>query len=318
MSRTLGLSDRSSCEFMDISVVIPTYNRIEKLRHCLESVRDQDFKGEYEVIVVEDDVSQSSRVVVTDVGKLSKKATFRYFSQDHKGPAAARNFGVKEAKADIIAFTDDDCVVPKNWLTSLTLGFEQYKSAGGVGGFMEAPDDELKTNPYARYESYVTHKVYGAGAKEVLGGFEVPTGGTNNIAFKKSVIQEVGGFDETFPVAAGEDADLKLRVVRAGYKILYVPIKVEHYHVLGWKSFVRQSWLRGIGSHYFHKKHGGGLGMFALVGMLMLLPAIFVKDLLKKVPVGVAVLKWVASGVDFVSQLHYRLGVKSSRFKVQS
>lgn len=298
---------------MEISVVIPTYNRFEKLRRCLESVRDQDFKGEYEVLVVEDDASGRSRAVVEDVGRLSKKAPFRYFSQDHKGPATARNRGVSEAKAEIIAFTDDDCVVPKNWLTSLALGFEQYKSAGGVGGYMEAPAETMKCSIFSRYESHVTHKVYGAGSVEVLGGFEVPTGGTNNIAFKKSVIKEVGGFDETFPVAAGEDADLKLRIVSAGYKILYVPIKVAHYHVLGFQAFIRQSWVRGIGSFYFHKKHGGGLGMFALVGMLMLLPAIFVKDLLKKVPVGVAVLKWVASGVDFVSQLHCRLKVKSSK-----
>lgn len=288
---------------MNISVVIPTYNRFEKLRRCLESLANQDFRGEYEVIVVEDDASQSSRSVVNDVGKLSKKAPFRYFSQDHKGPAGARNLGVKEAKAGIIAFTDDDCVVPKNWLSSLTLGFGQYKSAGGVGGYMEAPAETVKTNIFSRYESYVTHKVYGAGPVEILGGFEVPTGGTNNLAFKKSVIEEVGGFDETFPVAAGEDADLKLRVVKAGYKILYVPIKVEHYHVLGWKAFIRQSWLRGVGSYYFHKKHGGGLGTAGLLFATAVLPTVFIKDLLMGVSLDVAFLKMAACFIDFVSQL---------------
>jgi len=124
---------------------------------------------------------------------------------------------------------------------------------------MEAPAAVLKQNIFAQYESYVTRQVYGAGKKEILGSFEVPTGGTNNIAYRKKVLEEIGGFDESFPVAAGEDADLKKRICDRGYQILYLPLKVEHHHDYSWRSFIKQSRSRGVGSIYFHRKHGGGL-----------------------------------------------------------
>ena len=289
---------------MNFSVVVPTYNRPEKLNNCLSSILSQEYRGEFEIIMVEDDASEKSKPIIDS---LNQDGKIRYFSQNHKGPAVARNFGVSKAIYDYIAFTDDDCVVPANWLSAIESGFKQYKNAGAVGGFMEAPTEVLKQNVFSRYESFMTRTVYGTGSKEIFGGFEVPTGGTNNIAYKKSVLSEIKGFDETFPVAAGEDADLKLRVVSKGYKILYIPLKVEHFHLFGWKSFIRQSWIRGIGSYYFHQKHGGGLGLFGILGMLFLLPLIFINDLRKGIPLQIALLKKIACFFDFVSQLKWMM-----------
>lgn len=289
---------------MNFSVVIPTYNRPEKLKNCLMSVLNQEYRGEFEIIVIEDDARELSKSIIDS---LNKEGKIRYFSQNHKGPAVARNLGVKKAVSEYIAFTDDDCTVPSNWLSAIESGFKQYKNAGAVGGFMEAPSEVLKNNAFSRYESFMTRVTYGAGSREILGGFEVPTGGTNNIAYKKKVLEDIGGFDETFPVAAGEDADLKLRAVSKGYKILYIPLKVEHFHLFGWKSFIRQSWVRGIGSYYFHKKHGGGLGVFGILGMLLILPLVFLNDLRKGLSFEIALLKKIACVFDFISQLKWMI-----------
>ncbi|MCG2685869.1 glycosyltransferase [Candidatus Parcubacteria bacterium] len=298
---------------MIFSVIVATYRRPEKLQWCLEALAGQDFpKEDYEIIVVEDEKGGAGQAVV-EVAKAQFKGV-RYLNQDHCGPGAARNSGIAGAKGEVIVFTDDDCVVPEDWLKRIADGFKRFPKAAGVGGYMEAPAAVLKRNIFAQYESYVTRRVYGAGKKEILGGFEVPTGGTNNIAYRKKVLEEIGGFDESFPVAAGEDADLKKRICDRGHQILYLPLKVEHRHDYSWRSFLKQSRDRGVGSTYFHRKHGGGLSKIQMVGILLKSPLMLVNDLLpRKMSVAAAVLKFVVLWVDGITQI--KLKGQSSKLK---
>ncbi len=282
---------------MFISVIIPTLGR-ESLKSCLQSLKEQAYPpDQFEVIVVNDGEH-------TDVAKLVSGYGFQYYSQKHQGPAVARNNGAKMARGEILAFTDDDCRVPTDWLTKLADGYRRFPEAAGVGGYMEAPQELLAVNPYAAYESYITRRVYGAGDAEILGGFEVPTGGTNNLSYKKEIFHRLGGFDEGFPYAAGEDADFKKRVCETGYHLLYLPLKVTHYHNYNLASFIRQNQHRGWGSLYFHRKHGGFFSRLQLVRSLMLLPLILVTDMVfARIGLSVAFLKAVAAAVNYTTQL---------------
>lgn len=284
---------------MFISVVVPTYNRRADLVRCLMALRNQTYpKNSFEVVVVEDGS-------LTDVGDFVRSLgrNFTYFWQDHKGPAAARNQGIEKARGETVAFTDDDCAAPHDWLAKLADGYWRHPAVAGVGGFMEAPEEVLAVNPFARYESFITRQVYGAGEKEVLGGFEVPTGGTNNISYKKELLSRVGGFDEAFPVAAGEDADLKKRICDLGYALLYLPLKVEHYHRYSLSSFLKQGKDRGLGSLYFQAKHGGGLGRLQLAQRISLLPLGLFRDFLAAhLPLETAFLKMVGGFFDYSTQ----------------
>ncbi len=233
---------------MTFSVIIPTYNRKELLKQCLSSLFAQTFpKNEYEVIVV-DDGSTDGTV------EFLKSQSALWRTQNHKGPAAARNFGVKQAQREIIAFADDDCVPPADWLEKLYDGFKRHPEVAVVSGYQEAQEEILQKNLVAQYERFQTRELYGGKDKEIVGGFETPGGVTNNMAVKRQVFDKVGLFDENFPVPGGEDADLKKRIADAGFKFLYIPLKVEHHQEYSLRGFLRQQKTRGIGARFFREK----------------------------------------------------------------
>ena len=237
---------------MYISIVIPTHNRKELLHRCLEAATQQDYP-DYEVIVVDDGSTDGT-------GEMVRREfpQVRYIRQEpNRGPAAARNQGIEVATGEIIAFTDDDCLIPVDFLSRLADGYRRYPKVAGVGGYQEAPDEVLHHNPFARYEAYMTRQFYKAAPQEYLGGFECPAGGTNSMSYLKNVLLEVGGFDESFPCAAGEDADLKWRIVEKGYQLLYIPVKVIHLHPYSLRSFWSQQVRRGVGAAYFERKYSG-------------------------------------------------------------
>ncbi|MFN3704674.1 MAG: glycosyltransferase family 2 protein [Thermoflexales bacterium] len=237
---------------MRISLVVPTHNRKDTLHRCLAAATDQDYP-DYEVIVVDDGSTDGTGEMVQ-----REFPQVRYIRQEPNwGPAAARNRGIEAAAGDIIAFTDDDCLLPPDFLSRLADGYRRYPEVAGVGGYLEAPDELLQSNPFAQYEAYVTHRVYHAGPEEYLGGFECPAGGTNSMSYRRRVLLEVGGFDESFPYAAGEDADLKWRVVQRGYRLLYVPMKVVHLQSYDFRHFWRQQRRHGQGAIYFERKYRG-------------------------------------------------------------
>lgn len=262
-----------------ISVVIPTFRRKEKLRKTLDSVLNQTLK-DYEVIVVEDGSNDGTKELLEEYQK--KYSNIHYYYQENAGPAKARNLGIGNSKGDTIAFTDDDCVVPNNWLERIQDGYKKHPEVVGVGGFLEASDQELSSNVYARYERFASLRAYHNKDKEVVGGFECPAGGTNNLSYQKKVIEEVGGFDVSFPVAAGEDADIKKRITDKGHKILYVPLKVEHHQDYYFNGFMKQSFNRGLGSFYFQKKWSNPPSTLSIYKqMFLLLPKLPLNLILK-------------------------------------
>ena len=261
-----------------ITVVIPTYNRETGLMRVLNSLTAQTEK-DFEVVVVEDGSRVAEKVVNDFKPKLQN---LRYHWQENSGPARARNQGIKLATANLIAFTDDDMKLPADWLEKLLDGFDRHPEVVGVGGYMKAPEEVFQSSKFAQYEWFVSHDIYHADSREKVGGFENPAGGTNNLAFKKEVLEEVNGFDENFPVPAGEDADLKKRLTDKGYKLLYLPLQADHYQPYGLKRFIRQSFVRGVGTYYFVNKHEGKILRRTIYSRFLVLPIQLLIDLTKK------------------------------------
>ncbi len=233
-----------------ISVVVPTYNRAELLRECLKALTNQDYSG-CEIIVVDDGSTDGTREMVA-----AEFPRVRYLWQANRGPAAARNTGIRAGTGEIVAFTDDDCVPPPDWLSQLAAGYARHPDVAGVGSYLDPPDEALAGNAIAQFEYYLSHVVYAAGDREYLGGFECPAGGTNSMSYQRSILEELGGFDESFPYAAGEDTELKWRVCQAGHRLLYVPSRVIHLRPYTWEAFRRQQITHGRGAVHFECKHG--------------------------------------------------------------
>ena len=253
------------------SVVVPTHNRKALLRRCLRALVHQQYP-DYEIIVVDDGSTDGTGDMVQ-----REFPQVRYIRQEPTlGPAAARNRGVHVARGEIVAFTDDDCVPPPDWLARLAQGFADYPQAAAVGGIQEASEQVLRTRVLARYERFVTRRVYGLGEAPVVGS--PAPGGTNNLAVRRDLLLEIGGFDETFPVAAGEDADLLRRLAKRGYVTVTLPLKVTHLQSYTWTSFVRQQIRRGIGAAYFHHKWGELSPVGREVLRLFAAPLVWLRD----------------------------------------
>ena len=256
---------------MRVSVVVPTCNRRELLERVAEAVLRQTLPPDrYELIVVDDGSSDGTEALGAE---LARRGNVRFVRQANRGAAAARNRGIREATGDAVAFTDDDCLVPSDWLERLAEGYARHPEVAGVGGRIEPPPEALRSSAVARYEALVARQVFGAGDEEVLGGFECPAGGTNNMSYRRQALLEVGGFDEAFPPFVwGEDADLKLRLTQRGARLLYIPVAVTHLRDYGLRPFLRQCCQRGRGEAHFRLKHHGCRGWAAQVRRLLLAP----------------------------------------------
>ena len=257
---------------MRFSVVVPTHNRRDLLERVVAAILDQTLPREHYELIVVDDGSRDGSEALGEA--LAGRLGFKFIRQDNRGPAAARNRGIAEATGEVVAFTDDDCLVPRDWLERLADGYRRHSQVAGVGGGLRAPEEVLARSAVARLEAFIAREVYGVGGEERLGGFECPAGGTNNMSYRREVLLEVGGFDESFgPDVSGEEADLKLRITQRGGLLLYVPVWVEHLRDYSLGCHLRQSFQRGRGEAHFRLKHEGRRGWLRALVRLAAAPA---------------------------------------------
>jgi glycosyltransferase involved in cell wall biosynthesis len=233
---------------MFISVIVPTYNRGATLDLCLQALLAQDYL-EYEIILSDDGSTDDTPKVA------AKFPPVKYIRGENHGPAAARNRGIGQARGEVIAFTDDDCLVPPNWLSRLADGYARHPEVAGVGGYLEPTDEALANSILARFERYESKHNHRFSDSEYVGGLDSPGGGTSNMSYYRDILQKLRGFDESFPYAAAEDADLRSRICQTGARLLFIPVKVTHLRAYSWDSFRRQYVTHGRGVVHFERKH---------------------------------------------------------------
>jgi MoaA/NifB/PqqE/SkfB family radical SAM enzyme/GT2 family glycosyltransferase len=250
---------------MDISVIIPTYNRKKSLRKCLDSLLAQDYpRDRFEILVVDDGSADGTRQMLDE---LSQTFLFlRWFSQPHKGPAAARNLGLREASADIVGFADDDCILEKDWVRKMT---EAHREDGvlAVGGLTKVAEHNIR----ACVSQFLSD---GAIQAQIAGKKEVIFFPTCNVSLKKSFLRG-DSFDESFLFPGGEDLDFFWRLFKKDHRLIYKEdIVVFHDRHPGLVSFLRQAYRYGRGNYlvqHYHKDHpllkelktGGALSFWA-------------------------------------------------------
>ena len=234
---------------MDVSVIIPTYNREEKLRECLESLFNQDYPQENFEIIVVDDGSTDGVKEMLDI-LLAKRPNLSYFFQCHRGSAAARNVGIKQAKAEIIGFTDDDCIVGRDWISKIVEAHRLEYDTLAIGGLTKVNSRNIK--------AIVSQSLSNGAIKaNINGNKEIIFFPTCNVSLKKKYLTEE--FNELFPLPGGEDLDFFWRFFKKGYKLIYnQDIEVLHNCHPNFLSFLKQAYRYGRGNYlvqHIHKDH---------------------------------------------------------------
>ncbi|VAW34832.1 Glycosyl transferase, family 2?, partial [hydrothermal vent metagenome] len=225
------------------SIIVPTYNRPRRLASCLRALADLDYpRDQYEVIVVDDGSVQSSEEMVAS---FADKICVQYVYQENQGPAVARNNGARMANGRFLAFTDDDCVPSASWLHQLAsqLISEPQKMVGGY------TRNALSRNPFSITSQLLIDYLYHHfNRTESRARFFT----SNNFVVSADLFWQVGGFDETMPLAAGEDREFCDRWLESGFGMIYLPRAVIfHAHKLGIRSFWRQHFNYGRGAWHY-------------------------------------------------------------------
>jgi glycosyltransferase involved in cell wall biosynthesis len=189
----------------NVSVLVTVRNVEQYIDYCLTSLLDQTF-NDFEIIVVDDASNDNTK---EKIEKFSDKR-IRYFrNKNWLGLSQSRNECLKHANGDYVFFTDGDCVVSKNWIEE---GLRYLKTTDCIG---------IEGKTY-----YVSKEYKPTRSDDVV---ENKTGGqfmTCNIAYKKKVLQSIGGFDARFTFH--EDRDLALRALKRG-KIRFNPQMIVYH-----------------------------------------------------------------------------------------
>ncbi|WP_162176586.1 glycosyltransferase [Deinococcus frigens] len=241
-----------------VSVVVATRNRPEQLPRLLDSLLGLNYPN-YEVIVVDNAPADESSFQVIRA-RQEGEPRLRYAREDTPGLSNARNCGVMQASGEIVAITDDDVQPDKDWLLELARGFGAGDRVGCVtgailamrldtsaqvwieqyGGFNKGFEVNLfdmhQHRPASRLYPYAAG-IFGSGA---------------NIAFRKDVLQAVGGFDPALGAGTagmgGEELALFVRLLSEGHQIAYRPAAfLYHAHHEQYEALRRQMYSYGAG-----------------------------------------------------------------------
>ena len=266
---------------VDVSVVIPTYNRRELLLQCLHSLGRQSLgRDRFEVVVASDGSTDGTPAAARAAG-AELGLHLVVVEARRGGPGHARNRGLAEARGTVIAFTDDDVEHEPGWLAAGLAGFADDK-VGGVEG---------RTEPVMGDESLFRFNL------ENRDGGNYPT---CNMFYLRQALDRAGGFDTRFR-RVREDTDLALRVMAAGFRIGFAPDAVVYHRAHHTRPDVPfQVAAETLDSFYLCAKHPDRRefrprpypGDLVKAALAVAAPALALTGLL--VPAGLAVLGYAA------------------------
>ena len=229
-----------------ISIVVATRDRPAALERCLTALSWQT-AHDLEVVVV-DDASARPAAVVEAATRYGPQPRTRVVAGAGRGPAGARNLGASAARGAIVLFTDDDCIPGPRWAQLLAAACADGAAAAGT----------TVADPHAgraaTASQLITHTLQVASLDPATGllGFAP----TCNLACHADVVRAVP-FDESFPLAAGEDRDWCSRIAAAGIELRHVAeATVEHRPQLGVGGLARQGVRYGRGAVRFRAAAG--------------------------------------------------------------
>jgi GT2 family glycosyltransferase len=249
-----------------VTVVVCTRDRPRSLARCLGALAELHYDP-FEVVVVDNaPTTNETFAVVLDCSEADPRV--RYVRELRPGLSCARNRGLHEARGELIAFTDDDVLVDPRWLDGVVRGFGRSPSVACVTGLV--PSARLENAEQRYFDRRVSWAVSctprrydqrDAANESPLYPYAAGQFGTGaNFAFRTATLRALGGFDEALgagsPAGGGEDLDVFVRTILAGYELAYEPAAIVwHEHRVELGQLRRQLFNYGVGLAAFATKY---------------------------------------------------------------
>lgn len=225
------------------------YNRPDEIGELLESLLSQDYKSEYEIVIVEDGSSLSSQNVIEG---YKDKLPITYLQKPNTGPGDSRNFGMKHAKGNYFIVLDSDCILPPHYISFMnaSLQKEYVHCFGGPDAAHESFSIVQKAINYAMTSFFTTGGI--RGSKKSLNKFQPRS---FNMGISKKAFEATKGYGNIHP---GEDPDLTFRIWNKGFKTKLIPeAYVYHKRRIDWNKFYIQVNKFGMVRPILNSWHAG-------------------------------------------------------------
>ncbi|HVG74958.1 MAG TPA: glycosyltransferase family A protein [Thermoleophilaceae bacterium] len=233
---------------MEVTVVVPTSGRAGYLEVTLDSLRGQRTSVPHELLVVDDGSTDGTPAVAERFGARIVR------HEERRSLNAARNTGVREARGELIAFVDDDVHAPPGWLDAIAEGARRHPDAEAFGGPIRARFEGHAPRGCGREDPPITTLDLGAEDREA----EMVWGA--NFAIRRSAVDRVGEFDESFARGHGDEEEWLMRLRAAGGRIVYLAdAGLDHRRApgdSGLASLARAAYHRGRGARSSDRRHG--------------------------------------------------------------
>lgn len=223
-----------------VSVVVPSFNCEKTIARCIECILAQSHPV-YEIIIVDDGSTDRTAEIIRTF------KTVKYLYQPNAGPASARNLGGKEADGEFIFFTDSDCLPGKNWIGESLKHFKKPDVAVVSGSYGIS-------NPQSRLARCIHQEILFR-HKRLMPAYP-KSFGSYNFGIKREVFRQIGGFNESYRQASGEDNDLSYKVLKQGFRIYFEPEStVDHFHPTRVFQYLKEQFRHGFWRAKIYKLH---------------------------------------------------------------
>ncbi len=214
---------------MFFSLIIPVYNRPDEVDELLESLSQQDYTENFEVVIVEDGSSLRCDDVVR---KYAGKLHLSYCYKENSGPGDSRNYGMKKANGDYFIIFDSDCIIPKQYLSEVDLALKRnyVDCFGGPDKALDSFSDIQKAINFSMTSFLTTGGI--RGGSEKIDKFQPRS---FNMGLSRKAFEVSNGFGNIHP---GEDPDLSIRLWNLGFETkLFPKAFVYHKRRIDWDKF---------------------------------------------------------------------------------
>lgn len=237
---------------MELSVVVPTYNRIDTLRVVLPSLLDQTAGADaYELVIADSRSDDGTADFVRETIARVGEARLRYVPGPYGGRAAARNAGIAAARAPVVLFTDADIIASRDLIERHVLGHR--KSAGRIAIVgCELQVRSLEDYARQRDDAAARRPLHPASRRRLSWLYFL----TGNASVRRDDLLAVGAFDESFTGYGHEDLELGYRLEKSGVEIRYDPLAINyHWHPVAYREQIGRMELAGVSTVRFYRKH---------------------------------------------------------------